>query len=99
MKIEILKKPKDLNRDELSGIFKKATGFDFQEFCVKDFVINNNGGVVPLSIYCKFTGYSMYVYNDYKIEVQNTVAPLSGRMDVIGVLDVLLNFGIIKIKE
>ena len=99
MKIEIIKTPNQLTKDELVSIFKKATGFNFQKYCIDEFEIDHNKNMfVPVTnISCKNTGYSAIIHKDYSIEVKSSVVQLSNKTNILGIADVLLSNGIIKV--
>ncbi len=101
MNIEILKKPSELNKNELASVFKIATGFNFQDYCIEEFEIEHNKNMFSpvTSISCKNTGYSAHISEDYSIKVESSIKQLSNKTNVLGIADVLISNGIIRIKN
>ena len=97
--IEILKRPHELTKQELSDVFKKATGFNFQSYQIDELIIQKDKMLSFVTVMCTNTGFTMTLDKDYSVNVESSVARLSGKVNVVGITDVLLMNGIIKLNN
>ncbi len=97
MKIEILKTPHSLTREELSSILKKATGFKFPDYCIEELAIQKDTFVSFVSVMCIHTGFTMALYKDYSIKIDG-YSKYVKNTNLIDMFEVLLENEIIKIN-
>ena len=97
MKIEILKLPHSLTREELTIILKKATGFKFPDYCIEELVIQKDIGLPYVHVSCVNTGFNMNLYKDYFIKVDGYSNKIKN-INLLDMFEVLLENEIIKIN-
>jgi hypothetical protein len=95
--IEILKKPIDLNNEELKKIYESATTFSFDKWIIDDLKIERDlYSIIPtIYIVCDNTGFSLTIKGEYNIEITSSIGHKS-MYNTIDLMKCLIEIGAVK---
>ena len=94
--IEIIKKVKDLTKDDLKSIFTNILVIpDFAHNELKYFF--NDNDVCSWQVFCDSTGYSLIIFDDYTIKLSSCVYTIN-TIPTIKIINALLMINAIKLN-
>jgi hypothetical protein len=99
--VEIVKQPIDLQDSELKKLFVSIIDFKFDDWIINELEIKKSeidDTESIIDINCHNTGYSLMIYNNYKIDIESFDSNYN-ITNIIDVFNCLLEIGAIKIKN
>jgi len=97
--IEVLKKPIDLEEQELAKIFDSVIDHHFDKWILDDLNINKeiSSSIESVNVFCESTGYSLTIIGKYDIELSSLIG-CKITLNTINLFKCLLEIGAIKIN-